>query len=495
MPACNARTTLPSLVDFSDLQADVLAEHPEAAAGADDWTIVNALRAYATEHVDYVINIDSPYYVDQNGQTVEDRFTTFEANSGGVVCGGTADAFTTLARAWGYRAWNLGIGDLSSGGFTHMQTLVEIEVDGLPVLTLHDPSANLTYTDAAGEPLDYFDLLAALAGRDASGIGVLEDRADSDNLVATSETSDIVAFAESSWTVDPAAYTIEDVEGGWVVRSPRTAERFEAVIGPWYGPFLASHGLPQGALWLELFPHAIYGDGEDDLLARALAVIAGSARIGFEAGDGFVVGDEGGTVNQRYTAAGYAVQTWYYGGITVVAAAEGQALRVARVDGIGGDEEGIFELQAGTTGAVSARLEASDGGEVRVMVKDSAYQVIHEENVASGGLFSWSDADARIWRVIVEAEGGDVLVDDFAYGSAAAEPEPDDTGDTGDTADGDSGGGDSGGGDSAGGDSAGDDTAGPDAGGADCGCASAPGGSASWLAAALLLLTLGRRRA
>jgi hypothetical protein len=121
--------------------------------------------------------------------------------------------------------------------------------------------------------------------------------------------------------------------------------------------------------------------------------------------------------------------------------------------------------------------------------------VIHEENVASGGLFSWSDADARIWRVIVEAEGGDVLVDDFAYGSAAAEPEPDDTGDSGDTADGDSGGGDSAQADTADDDTAPDDTAGPDASAADCGCAAAPGAAANWMAAALLLLTLGRRRA
>lgn len=88
-------------MDYAELHADVLAEHPEAAEGADDWTIVNALRAYATEHVDYVLNVDSPRYVDQNGEAVEDRFTTFEADRGGVVCGGAADAFARLAQAWG----------------------------------------------------------------------------------------------------------------------------------------------------------------------------------------------------------------------------------------------------------------------------------------------------------------------------------------------------------------------------------------------------------
>jgi hypothetical protein len=470
-------------VDFAELQQDFIAEHPEAAEGADDWTIITALRAYATEHVDYVINVDSPYYVDQNGQAVEDRFATFEGDSGGVVCGGAADALTSLARAWGYSAWNLGIGDYSPGGFTHMQTLVQIEVDGVPVLTLHDPSTNLTYSDAYGEPIDYFDLLAELAGRGASGVGVIEDRADSDNLVAPAETDDIAAFAASSWTVEPAATTIEEVDGGWVVASPRTARRFEEVIGPWYGPFLASHGLPEAAIWLQLFPHDVYGDGGDELLARAMEVVAGSRRIGFEASEGFGVGDEGGTVNQRYVEAGYAVQTWYYGGIAVVATEEGQALRVTRVDGLGGDEEGIFELQARTSGAVSARLAASDGGAVHVVVKDAGYQVIHEENVESGGLFSWTDSESRIWRVIVEAEGGDVIVDEFAYGSAAAKPSPDDTGDTavpGDTA----------------------DTAGPsdDSGavlepsGRPCGCASGPRGPSNWMVAALLCVSLRRRR-
>lgn len=464
-------------MDFAELQADVLAEHPEAGEGADDWTIVTALRAYATEHVDYVINIDSPRYIDQGGQAVEDRFTTFEADAGGVVCGGTADAFTLLAQAWGYSAWNLAIGDFSEGGFHHMQTLVQIEVDGVPIVTLHDPSTNLSYTDSGGEPLDYFDLLARLAGRDASTIGVLEDRVDSDNLVADTETTDIAAFAEASWTVVPGATTVLEVADGWVVRSPRTAARFEQVIGPWYGPFLAEHGLPETAIWLELFPHDIYGEGGAELLAQAAQVIAGSARIGFEASEGFVIGDEGGTVNQRYLAAGYAVQTWYYGGITVVAVDDQQALRVAWVDGLGGDEEGIFELQAGTTGAVSARLQAADGGDVRVVVKDAAYQAIHEEMVASGDLFYWSDPDARIWRVVVESEGGDVSVDEFAYGSAAEQPEPEDTGGAADT----------------GGFSelpAGDPERTPGS----CGCVSGPAGMVGWMLIVPAVLGVRRRR-
>jgi hypothetical protein len=127
-------------MSFLDLQAAILAEHPKLALPVDDWPVVNTLRAYATAHIDYVINVDSPYYVDQNGKPVGDRFEVFEADSGGVVCGGTADAYTELLRAWGYSAWNLGIGDLSGGGFTHMQTLVQIDVDGDTVLTLHDPS-------------------------------------------------------------------------------------------------------------------------------------------------------------------------------------------------------------------------------------------------------------------------------------------------------------------------------------------------------------------
>ena len=487
-----ASLVITAFVDFAELQADVIAEHPEVAEGADDWTIVTALRAYATAHVDYVFGVDSPRYVDQGGQAVEARFTDFDADGGGVVCGGTADAFAVLARAWGYPAWNLGIGDYSEGGFSHVQTLVQIEVDGVPVITLHDPSTNLSYTDAAGLPIDYLDLLGELAGRDTNEIGLLEDRVDSDNLAADSETADIAALAESSWTVVPDAYTIRAVDGGWVVRSPRTLARFEEVIGPWYGPFLVGHGLPEAAIWLELFPQAIYGEGGDELLARAQEVIRGSARIGFEVGEGFQVGDEGGTVNQRYLDAGYAVLSWYYGGIAVVTVDEGQALQVAYVDGVGGDEEGIFELQSGTSGAVSARVASTDGGEVHVVVKDAAYQVIHEEDVPSGALFSWSDADARIWRVIVEAEGGDILVDDFAYGSMAAPPEPEDTGGPKDTA----GSVDTGGGaDTA--EAAGtpdEDGGAADPGSGACGCASVRPAPVGWIFAALPFLGWRRRQ-
>ncbi len=483
-------------MDYAELHADVLAEHPEAAEGADDWTIVTALRAYATAHVDYVLNVDSPRYVDQSGEAVEDRFTTFEADRGGVVCGGTSDAFAQLAQAWGYASWNLGLGDYSDGGLHHMQTLVEIEVDGVPVLTLHDPSTNLSYTDAAGAPIDYFDLLTALAARDTSGIGVLEGLADSDNLVGSAETTDIRTYATSSWTVDPSDYTVVEDADGWVVRSPRTLARFEAVIGPWYGPFLVAHGLPEAAIWLELFPHDIYGTDGDALLSRALGVIAGSARIGFEASEGFVVGDQGGTVNQRYLDAGYAVQTWCYGQITVVAVDGGQALQVSWVDGVGGDPEGIFELQAGTTGAVSARVQATDGGDVHVSVTNAAYQVIHEAVVASGDRFYWSDPEAQIWRVTVESASGDVLVDDFAYGGAAEPPEPEDTGstdtgsvDTGETGDV---------GETGATPSDVDDTAAvrdqgePEAADGACGCASPPTPLAGW--ALLVVAGAGARR-
>lgn len=468
-------------MDYAELHADVLAEHPEAAEGADDWTIVTALRAYAAEHVDYVIHVDSPRYVDQNGQAVEDRFTTFEADRGGVVCGGASDAFAQLAQAWGYASWNLGIGDESDGGFRHVQTLVEIEVDGVPMLTLHDPSTNLSYTDAAGAPIDYFDLLAALAARDTRGIGVREGLAPSDNLVGAAEAADVAAYAEGSWTVDPSDYAVAADADGWVVRSPRTLARFEEVIGPWYGPFLAAHGLPGAAIWLELFPHAIYGTDGDALLRRAAAVIAGSARIGFEASEGFVVGDEGGMVNQRYVNAGYAVRSWYYGQITIVAVDGGQALQVSWVDGVGGDPEGIFELQSGTTGAVSARVRSSDGGDVHVSLTNARYEVIHEEVVGSGCLFSWSDPEAQIWRVLVESGTGDVLVDDFAYGGAAEPPEPKDTGCPDDTED------------------AGDTGATQDTGSsldipADvaCGCASPPRSLAGW--ALLAVAGVGFRR-
>lgn len=427
-------------MDLATLYDMVLAEHPELAGPVDDWTVVTALREFAATHVDYVINVSSPYYVDQGGQAVEARFTVFEANAGGVVCGGAADALTELARAFGYSAWNLGIGDTSEGGFTHMQTLVSIDVDGTQMVTLHDPSTNLSYTDAAGQPIDYFDLLTALAGGDASGLGVVEDRSMADNLVSNAETSDVAALAESSWTVDPSDYSVAVTEGGWVVRSPRTLERFVRVIEPWYGPFLTSNGLPTDAIWLELFPHAIYGEGGDALLAEAVAIVdgSGSGIVGFEASEGFQLGDAGGAVNQRYTDAGYGVQTWYYGGITVVAQGDGQALKVDAVDGFGGQEEGIFELTEATD-RVSLLVTSEDGSEIRVALKDTAYALIGEERVASGTVFAWEEPEERIWRVVVEAASA-VNVDNFAYGAAADSPGADDTGpgdtgaeDTGDT--------------------------------------------------------------
>lgn len=114
-----------------DLRAQVLAEQPRLAEeGLSDWERVKLLRRFAYDHSDTVVSAVSPLYSGQAGWPVADRCAFFDADQGGVICGGTGDALRLLYELWGYEAWYLGFGDPSSGGFTHVETLVAIEHEG-----------------------------------------------------------------------------------------------------------------------------------------------------------------------------------------------------------------------------------------------------------------------------------------------------------------------------------------------------------------------------
>ena len=133
-----------------ELRAQILGEHPELATGtATQWEEVQALRAFAYEHTDTVVSVTSPLYSELGSWGAPDIYAWFDADAGGVVCGGTADALRKLYQLWGYDAWYLGFGDTSHGGFTHAENLVRIEHEGQELVTLHEAQLDTAYVTPA----------------------------------------------------------------------------------------------------------------------------------------------------------------------------------------------------------------------------------------------------------------------------------------------------------------------------------------------------------
>ena len=415
----------------AELRAQVLAEHPELAGEVDDWEAVQALRSFAYTHTDTVVNVSSALYTSVSGWDAPTAYAWFDADLGGVVCGGTSLALVELYEMWGFEAWYLGFGDLSAGGFTHVETLVRIEHQGRELITLHDAQLDRAYTDLDGQPLDYLEVLVLLAEERHEELALSGPEAGyADTLLLPEDfgSMSVEDMASANWTTDPEDYSVETLESGVVkYRSPRTLERFEAVIEPWYGPFLEQQGLPVELAYLHLFPFIVTGGPDSEaLLAQAQETLRthGATTVGFEASEGFQVGDAGGTVNHRYEQAGYDLQTWYYGGVEVVAVEGGQALRVEHVDGHGGDYEAMFEFQERHYGELSVELEGSG---LRAAVYDGEGALLEEQTGASGAFEFSHEEDAIAW-LIVESEQGGILVDQLRFGPYRAPEQLPDTG-------------------------------------------------------------------
>ena len=81
-----------------------------------------------------------------------------------AACGITSFFYVKLLHAFGFKAYQYSFGFTTAPyqRFIHSVALVEIDVAGAKRLIVQDPYLNLVYRTAGGEPIDFFDLLAAI---------------------------------------------------------------------------------------------------------------------------------------------------------------------------------------------------------------------------------------------------------------------------------------------------------------------------------------------
>jgi len=272
-------------------------QHPQHAT-LSEWDRVCMLRDFSYRHTNYANQVNGESY--RRGKeeverlyghvgTLEEIYTFFEHDGGGVVCGHAALVLERLYREFGYEAWRVGVGfsppTENGGSFTHMQTLVRIaDGDGgerRDIVVLQDPSINVGYVDAESRrPLDYFELLHRLVRREADTVvegGAVADaatRRDPVTIAFADETSvrEMAEFA-SSWNVGPDS-TWEDLGGGkWKWTGPRSPETFDRSGDRWWKLQIAAEGLPPDLLYLHLFFRSINHQTDDPALTAAARAI------------------------------------------------------------------------------------------------------------------------------------------------------------------------------------------------------------------------------
>jgi hypothetical protein len=291
------------------LSTQLYAEYPEldpsssAFHGMNDWEKVIRLRDFSYRHTPFANSLDAPAYragaamvdkVIEGEASLAEAYHFFEGKKGGVLSGHAAELLQRLYVWAGFEALYLNIGFEPSTArgsqFTHALNLVRIEAEGpdghsRAILSVQDPTLNISYTDSQGRPIDYFEMLAMLARGQAEKIQF------AGQVFAKFRRSDpvTVAFGQEieqcrpeefarSWNVGISSRWTATAEGHWVFTSPRTVWAFERLGDEDWKPALFRAGYPPQTIYLHCFPITIRSGPEaPSLLKQARQVLSSNS--------------------------------------------------------------------------------------------------------------------------------------------------------------------------------------------------------------------------
>lgn len=141
--------------------------------GVSDFEKVTILRQWSFTHI---VTASKSNLIDQDEsfkfytRNVQDIFKAYSQEKGGVWCYGSAFSLMKLYQLYGYKSYVLDTGDPSV--MTHATTLVEISYNGRNIISIQDPTFNLTVTDQKDNPYDYFSLLKVLKQHNHNSINI-----------------------------------------------------------------------------------------------------------------------------------------------------------------------------------------------------------------------------------------------------------------------------------------------------------------------------------
>lgn len=280
-------------------------EYPELDPKSDafhrlsDWDKVVRLRDFSYRHTAFAgwpchdarrSGAAMVRKVQEGKATLADAYQFFDEARGGVTCREAAELLQLLYAWAGFEAEYLEIGvspqPRRSGPTSHALTLVRVSAQknaGQPrsILSIHDPSVNLSYGDSQQNPIDYFDMLELLRRQQAGEIRFIGEipganRRSAPITVAFNadlERTRPTDFAKS-WSLPAAPVWSANAHGQWSVRAPRSISAFERLGEATWKSDLYGAGLPPETVYLHCFPIAIRGTANSSsLLQRAQAIL------------------------------------------------------------------------------------------------------------------------------------------------------------------------------------------------------------------------------
>jgi hypothetical protein len=245
------------------LKATIVAEYPSIISPfISDYDKANILRQWSYEHTKAsskhnLLELDESFgfYI----KNTEELFTAFSEYNGGVWCGGSAYVLSKLYQSYGYKAYTVDSGEV--GVLTHVVTIVEIDYDGRKILSVQDPTFNITYENSSGIPYDYFELLKTLKKHNHKNITINQGNGSAPDFILDprDDCNDYAQYISSS---DKPFVKLTGER--LVYKSRLTLARFDDKYknGSIVNEFLLKEGHPPKTLYLFLYPLYMYGETE-----------------------------------------------------------------------------------------------------------------------------------------------------------------------------------------------------------------------------------------
>lgn len=134
----------------------VIKDYPQLEnKNISDFEKVNYIRQWAFQNILWHVipSLDNKKEFKFYSKNAAQIFSAYYRKEGEVLCGGSAQSLMKLYEDFGYQAYTMDMG-IPGTTVTHVVVLVSIEANAKKVLSIQDPTFNLTYVNNYGNPFD-----------------------------------------------------------------------------------------------------------------------------------------------------------------------------------------------------------------------------------------------------------------------------------------------------------------------------------------------------
>jgi len=228
------------------LENVIASEYPEINnQNITDWEKVNILRDWAYEHTDYpnvsiqtsgkILNaIPESHFYQKEAPEI---YSIYLNDQGAVVCSGSAYSLERLYEMYGYKSYFVNLGDpIVANQTSHAITLVQINHNGKPLLSVEDAYFDYTIVDKEKNPIDFFEIVKLLRNERFSDIevqygtkkpcDVINNKSEANAFI---QNSKIVAnpLSDYNWTVLQNNSTVELPDGLVKMKIQKDLEKYD----------------------------------------------------------------------------------------------------------------------------------------------------------------------------------------------------------------------------------------------------------------------------